>query len=79
MTQNPITRNDTKVKLRRLKEYDGRWLDTDETLFIKGKPTKDKITDIICGMTSHSGLVIIDAEFDVSEVTLADYAKQFTA
>ena len=68
---------DTKVVLKRIKEYSGRWLKATETLFFDGKPSKDKITDTICNMCSKGGNVIIDADFEICEVTLNDYAQFF--
>ena len=76
MKQIPNFR-DTKVILRRIKEYSGRWINMNTTLFFQGKPRKDKITDEICNMCSKAGDVIIDADFQVCQVTLDDYASFF--
>lgn len=66
---------DTKVVVKRLLEYSGRWLKSDnETLFFDGKPSKSHITDCICKMCSNGRNVIIDADFEVCEVGLSDYA-----
>lgn len=66
---------DTKVVLRRIREYSGKWTDVDETMFFRGKPSRDVITDDICRMFSKGGEVIINADFDVCEVTLQDFAN----
>lgn len=66
--------HDTKVIIRKIREYDGRWLDVDgETFFLPGKPDKEKIVDAICRLCSQDGRVIIDAKFEVGEVTLRDF------
>ena len=75
MRQYKPTFKDTKVILKRIKEYSGRWIDACETIFLKGKLTNEQITDCICKMCSTSRNVIIDADFEVGEVTLDDYAK----
>ena len=36
---------DTKIVLKRIKEYSGRWISDDDVFFMKGKPSKSKITD----------------------------------
>lgn len=73
--QNIPSFKDTKVVLKRVKEYSGRWIDACDTIFFNGKPPRDKIVDAICNMCSKGGNVIIDADIEIGEVTLDDYAN----
>lgn len=70
---------DTKVTIKRLREYDGRWFPAaNSVMYFRGKPPKDKMIDAICRKYSKDKFLAIDADIDISDVTIHDYFKHNT-